>query len=237
MVYGVGMTFQIKPPPEPVGTNEHGYETHPSWVQISAHRIRSTGHRLVDSSIPHNEFVELRICPATRKRDLHHDWWFGETTPMVSIEMSMAQWGAFVSSFGTTGIPATLAFTAADGDIPQEPHDVDSRLALSAKETRDATAAAIADVQAAEAAVAAAFDANVGRKQLRELLSDLHYKIANMPANAKFAADQLTKHAEDVTTKARFDIEAMVAQHAQTLGISAAPIISSLQLEPGEPDA
>ena len=228
-----------RPPRTKPTTDERDFDVHPSWVTIRANRVSCSppGQRLFDSSIPHQHYVQVTIAHAHRKRDLHRDWIYSLGTPIMELSMSMAQWGAFVSSFGDgSGVPVTLEWTEQDGYIPQEAHTVDSRLAVTANEVKTKTADAIADVQAAEQAVQDAFERNAGRKELRELLDRLHHKIRNMPGNAKFAADSLTEHTEAVVTKARFDIEAMVSQHAKTLGIDAAPLIDALAIEAGATD-
>jgi hypothetical protein len=126
-------------------------------------------------------------------------------------DMSMAQWGAFVSSFGDgTGVPATLRFLGDSGTrgiVPAAPFE--SRLAESHAEVREAG-------NRAAAAVAEAFAAYKEKKTAGNL-RHLEAMIRNMPANMEFAASSLTKHVETVVTKARADIEAMVRDQRAAL--------------------
>jgi hypothetical protein len=217
--------------------NERGDETHPSWVAIRANRVSHSGpgKRLHDSEIRHQHYVIVTVRRLSRKRDLHRDWHFEYGVPLVEMSMSMAQWGAFVSSFGQgTGVPVTLDWYGPENYVPGEPTEADSRLALSAAEVQKQTAKSIDAVESALADVLEAFDAGVSKKALREKLNALTARVRNMPANAKFAADSLTEHTEAVVTKARFDIEAMVAQHAETLGLNAADIADSLAIGSGD---
>jgi hypothetical protein len=226
----------VTPDPVEIIADERGQETHPSWIAIRANRVSHSppGKRLHDSEIRHQHYVVVTVHRMRRHRDLNHDWHSEYGLPLIEMSMSMAQWGAFVSSFGDgTGVPVTLDWDGNDY-VPSEPENTDSRLALSAAETKNATAKAIESVQEAEAAVMAAFEAKAGRREMAALLHTLHHRIANMPANAKFAADSLTKHTENVVTKARFDIEAMVAQHAKTLGLDAQTVVDALALNPGD---
>lgn len=210
-------------------------ETHPSWAKIAVSRIQSTGTNLFDSSIQHREYVVVRIGTARRQRRHHHDY---ITTVggdnIVEVAMSMAQWGAFVSSFNHgDGVPCTI--TVRDGATVEQEVDPESRLAVTAQEVADKTRQGIAEIMAAAAAVKEA--ASTGKKgPLNAALHDLDCAIGNLPSNMRFAANSLTEHAETVVTKARFDIEAAVAQHAATLGITAPPAVN-LQLATAPVDA
>jgi hypothetical protein len=80
--------------------NEHGEETHESWLLIRANHVTSTpGARLFDSEIAHQHYVVVTVTRCRRRRDLKRDWLFNDET-LLEMSMSQAQWGAFVSSFG-----------------------------------------------------------------------------------------------------------------------------------------
>lgn len=203
----------------PVELDEHGDEVHPSFVMVSASRISAApGVHLFDSEIQHREFVRVRVAKAKRKRDLHHDWLFGGKD-LIEIDMSLSQWGAFVSSFGQgSGVPATLAYFNGER-VPEAPSG--ARLALSVAEVKNAGAAALEDIGAAFDKVEEAFDAKAGRKEMSSLIHHLRCMIDNGPGNMAFTAKSLTEHVEKVVTKAKADIEGMVNRHAATLGLEA----------------
>lgn len=218
-VHGLIATLQAAaedPEPTEITGNDDGYKRHPSWGMVQLHRV--TGQvNLFDSSIPHSEFVRLTIHPAERKRDLHRDWVHGLMRPYIEIDMSLSQWGQAVSSFGTSGTPCTLRYL--DGERIPEPSNDEPRLAVTAREVKDTTTKALADLQAAIQAVEDAFARKAGRVELGKLLNDLHYTVGNLPANMAFAAKSLTEHAETVVAKATVDIEAersrVAAERAQ----------------------
>lgn len=205
--------------------DEKGDETHESWVRIGANKVQSTGTWLFDSEIKHQHFVMVRVERCTRKRDLNRDWLYN-TTLLLELSMSQAQWGAFVSSFGQGGgVAATLEFLTGVGQVPQAPPD--SRLAKSHADVRGAAAEGMAKVRMA-------LEAYKARKTVGNLRS-LEAAIGNMPSNMEFAAESLTEHVENVVTKARADVEAMVAD-AQRRGELSADV-SPFQLGSGEPEA
>lgn len=187
--------------------NSHGDEVHPSFGVVVVSRVNAhPGVRLFDSSIPHTQYVKLEIARATRKRDLHHDWIHHDTRSMIEIEMSLSQWGALVSSFGQgSGTPVTIH--RVDG-VPQPKAAHESRLAETSREVADAARRSTEQVRTAANAVLAAFQERKGVRDTAPLMRDLQAAVGNLPANMKFAADTLTRHAEDVVSKARVDIEA-----------------------------
>lgn len=208
--------------------DERGDETHESWVLIRANHVQG-GARLFDSEVNHQHFVTVEVSRCVRKRELKRDRLFAREM-LLGLEMSQAQWGAFVSSFGQgDGVPATLSFLAGDGPVPGAPPE--SRLSESFREVREAGEEALASVEWSYAAVMEAFE-HGGKRAQREALRDLGIRLGNAPKNMEFAAKSMAEHVENVVTKARADIEGMVlsAQERGALGESAAVF----ELESGE---
>lgn len=205
-----------RPKTTEIRIDEHGDETHESWLLIRANRCTGGGSHLFDSEIRHQSYITVTVSRCSRKRDLNHDWLM-DTKLLIEINMSEAQWGAFVSSFGHgTGVPATLDWF--DGArVPRAPHT--PRLEESHKEVRNAGAHALEKIRKAQEAVQEAFDQNLGKKVLRERLHHLQCMVNNGPGTMEFAATSLTEHVENVVTKARADIEGMVLG-AQARGAS-----------------
>ncbi|HVL40250.1 MAG TPA: hypothetical protein VM328_12745 [Fimbriimonadaceae bacterium] len=199
--------------------DEHGREHHPAfgWAQVSRVSQGPRGAALFDSDIRHQQYVTLRVGRSTRERNLKQDWIHGDGTSIVEIAMSMAQWGALVSSFNTSGVPATLIYVNGER-MPDLPSD-DSRLALSVAETERAADDAFDTIKVALAAVKEAFERNAGRKEMKALLWSLEAATRNATPNVRYAAESLSEHVENVVTKAKFDIEALAqAQAGRELG-------------------
>lgn len=209
-----------KPTPTEIRITERGDETHESWLLIRASRISSTpGARLFDSEIAHQHFIRVSVQRCTRKRalglplDLHRDWHYPVALPLIEVDMSEAQWGAFVSSFGSSGVPATLSLF--DGQRIPGVAGSDSRLARSHEDVREASRRAVEKVQDAQRAVQEAFERGAGKREMRDLLRTLQAVTGNLPSNMAFAAESLSAHAETVVTKMRSDVEGMVMRAAQ----------------------
>lgn len=197
-----------RPEPTEIRIDEHGDESHESWLLVRANLV-SGWTRLFDSEIKHQHYVSVIVTRCTRKRDLNRDW-LHQTKTLIEFNMSQAQWGAFVSSFGNGGgVPATLDFLVGEGAVPQPVH-VNSRLDLSHKEVYASHKEALAKVKVAQQRVQEAFDQKLGVKETRSRLNVLQRHIDQLPGNVEFAAKSLTEHVENVVTKARADIEGMV---------------------------
>lgn len=195
----------MRPPITEPTLNERGDEVHPSFGVMRLSRITGL-RRLFDSSIPHSEWVSLEISRATRQRDLHHDRIYSTSKTLIEVEMSLTQWGAVVSSFNQgSGTPVTLNRVMGEA-MPEATHE--SRLAQTAREVAGAAEKSTEKIREAVKAVELAFERKAGRRELGDLLRNLHFVAEGVPGNMKFAADMLTEHAEDVVSKARADIEA-----------------------------
>lgn len=194
---------------QPIVHDERGNEHHPAFGHARMSRVSAVpGAVLFDSDIRHQHYVTLTVSGATRKRELHRDW-IHVDKPLVEISFSEAQWGALVSSFGSSGVPCTLSWTQKDGIIPELPFQ--SRLKSSHDEVRAAADAAMSKVQAAMAAYT--------EKRSAANLRSLQFAIDALPSNMTFAAESLTEHAEKVVQGMRADLEAMVDARARELGI------------------
>ena len=207
-------------------------ETHPSFGMASVNRLTGGASTLFDSDLRHHEIVELTISGATRQRDLSRDWIHPAQTHTV-VRMSMAQWGALVSSFGTSGVPVTLHRI---GGLPVEPAEHEPRMAESLREVDAAADKYTGKIRAAAAAVQAGFDEKLGRREMAVLLRDLDIAIRNAGPNLTFVAESLSEHVENTVTKARADIEAMVVTAATQRGLDPGSAPEVLGLLGGDPD-
>lgn len=221
---------------------ERTRESHPSFALVGVSYISSSppGVHLFESELQHQRFIRLSIMTAERERDLHRSWLHGRKT-IIEVDMSLAQWGAIVSSPNHgQGQPATLSRyhkldDLPEGMTPQPPFE--PQLARSHEEVREAGAHALEKIREAQQAVQDAFDNNLSKKVLRERLHTLQCMVDNGPGNMEFAAKSFTKHVEEVVTKARGDLETMVQQAAlqsQHLQIEDGSALADRLLGPGE---
>lgn len=199
-------------------------ESHPAWGLISAHRVSSTpGAILFDSDIRHGHYMVITLKRATRDRDLQRDWIHDTGPDLIEVAMSEAQWGAFISSTNTSGVPCTIRATETNPNV--DGLEYAPRLQVSMAEVR-AQAGKIQE--RLEAAIAA-----VEEKPTKANIRNLRLAQEGVRANMEFAAKSLSEHAENVVAKARNDIESMVVQKAVQLGVD--PKSMAFALEGEEP--
>src|SRR5690606_23288063 len=114
-------TEMSRPEATEIRINRQGDEVHESWLLIRATKGRygATGTRLFGSDINHLETVTIHVFRCSRKRELNRDWKH-QTQTLMEFEMSLAQWAAFISSFGDgSGVPATLRFLGFEEGTPR----------------------------------------------------------------------------------------------------------------------
>jgi hypothetical protein len=186
-------------------------DEHPSFGKAIINRVSQSapGASLFDSEIRHQHYVVLTITHADRTRDLNRDWIHSKDV-VTEVHMSEAQWASLVSAFGNgDGVSVTLAQTEHLGRIDPPPYE--PRMAHTITETRgaakrmfDAAWAALEDVEA---------------KPTKANLRKLRQIMENAAPNVAYAARTLAEHTEGVVTKARADVEAMVAAASQRHGL------------------
>lgn len=184
--------------------NEDGAETHPAFGVVVLNRTSGTARALFQSDIQHQHTVSLELHTATRRRDLGRDWTHARES-IVRIEMSEAQWASLISSVGQgSGTPVTIR--RRDGvSLPDLPFR--TRVATNIDEVHATTKRLLEDVAAATAAVEAAVESKAGIRELRKAVTNLHFAVANAPANAAFAVTALHEAVEQTVQHARADIE------------------------------
>lgn len=201
---------------EPITVEPNGEERHPAFALVTLHRVHSTGSPMFQSDLLHHQFVRVKVHEAVRRRDLSHDWTHPEKA-ILAFDMSLAQWGAFVSAVGDgSGTPATLYHREGFNipDIPYQP-----RLQASVDETKGAVERVIADIKTAFDDLEAAEENKAGVKERRALRNMLRSKIANASSNAGFAVKTVHEAVEKAVQSAKSDIEVLVAQAAQRHGV------------------
>lgn len=195
---------------EEPGRHDDSRETHPAFGLVSAHRVSSTpGATLFDSDIRHGHYMVVTVKRAVRDRGLQRDWIHDTGPELIEIAMSEAQWGAFISSTNTSGVPCTIRATETDRNVDGLLYE--PRLQVSMAEVADQARKIQERLDAAVKAVE--------EKPTKANIRSLRLAMEGVSSNMDFAAKSLSEHAENVVQKARNDIESMVVQKAVQLGV------------------
>lgn len=209
---------------------DHGTEeTHPAFGVAVVTRGHGGEMSLFQSDLRHNEFITLSIHRAERTRDLNRDW-VHPREELVEVRMSMAQWGALVSSVGLgSGVPVTITSTTEDRMVPAIPFA--PRIAASLGEVHGSVDKLLTESRASLNVLTEAIEQKKGVAATREALRIHTNKLANAEANAAFAVTSLAEAAENVVGQARTDIEAHILAAQQQTGVTAPIVPPTLTIE------
>ncbi len=222
---------------EPPSIDENGVESHPAFGMAMFNRTSGGNSTLFDSDITHFRVVTFRVERARRKRMLSRDWITPGKT-LFEIQMSEAQFGALVSSFGSSGVPVTITHIETDWDIP----GIDSlpRFAENMAEIRGAAQEQVDRASDAMASMRAALYPENKRPKIgliKKAFQQIEIVLGNLPLNLEYTSRQMTEHVENVVTKAKADIEAMVDARAREHGLpELADSVPLPALETGDAD-
>jgi hypothetical protein len=217
-------------------TSEDGDERHPAFGVIAVHRVHTMpGEVLFQSDVRHQEYIRLTVHEAVRKRKLHHDWVHAGKL-VCEVSMSMTQFASFIASVGTEGVPCTIEFTDSGANAPGARPGLNpaSRLAFTTEEVRAAAVEAYKGIQEALKAYEETLADKGSAAVRRAALGTLRAAVANAVPNVAYAAKTLDEHAEAVVDNSRADIEAMVVQMAERLGVSPAEVLAINPVQGGE---
>jgi len=196
-------------------------EEHPAFGVAIVTRGSGSPRTLFQSDLQHNETISLRIETAERGRDLHRDWVHPRKN-IIEVEMSLAQWGALVSSMGIgSGVPVTIRWREGK-TVPGLPFQ--PRIAEVLGEVKGSVGKLMGQIRARYVAAREALDNKAGVKAQRDTMDSLRAAIANAESNAAFAVESVAEAAETVVAAAKSDIEAHVLNAVQLTGLTQASV-------------
>lgn len=205
-------------------------EKEPFMGMISVHRISGQKY-LFDSDVIHNNFVRIELEEADREWHLSQHWIHGHNR-VFTLDMSEIQWAQFVSSFGTSGTPCTIAYREGKRVADPLPPEADAK-----KFQRQASETCASGIDAAKEAVKKLEDVISGKSpasktNLREVLGFLEKCVRELSANLAFVETQFTENLESKMGEAKAEFEGYLGHRLRELGIDA---VRLQQIESGAP--
>jgi len=215
------------------GERETVRETHPAFGVATVTRGTGTSKALFQSDVLHNSTVRLSVLQAERGRELYRDYVHGRT-PVVEVEMSMAQWGALVSSVGIgSGVPVTIRRTQELFQVPDLPYE--PRMQQSVTEVHTSIDKLMEHSRSTLEELTEAIEGKKGVKAIREALSAHTGSITHAANNADFAVKKLVDAGEQVTSQVRADIESQILE-AERFAVGTGSSIVAPEVRLGEID-
>lgn len=195
---------------------------HPSMVTVSFNRQQwSGGISLFGSSVKSSSIISLKIAKAEINRGLSTDWVHGDTTPIIEVLLSPAQFAELITTMNIgTGIPATLHYL--DGEL-YEPPEMPTKAEQFRGEVEEAVEKTLSSLKEAQARVNDILkdDKPVGKKgklELQELMGNLN-RLAN--STLPFIGNQFAKQMNKTVAEAKAEIDSFVTHVALETGIKA----------------
>ena len=211
-------------------------QEHPSYGMIGVSRVTNGGMGkgshggvgggvvLVGSPIRHPTTIRLRITRATRYRSLSEDRFFGESYPLIEVEMSESQFARMITSANIgSGEVCTLKYVSETKAVrveepPEEELSVDYH-----KEIEQDVKEAVSRIADLEKRVTDLFASkkNLGVKDREEILKDIQQAKQHVEANMPFVLHQFEEHIEKQVDHAKDEIDAFLKQRTHQLGLQA----------------
>lgn len=189
--------------------------THPSYAIIRTARSQHGGRgvRLFGSSILHHHTVSLTIARASVDRSHNRDW----TCPgneIITVRMSEAQFGRFVSGGGIyEGVPCTITREGMEG-IPEPEHEFDrERFDREFEEKMRALTEQCAQGRARVRELLALPKLN--KSERAELLGLMEGIIQEFGSNVPFVLTSYNEAVEATTEAAKREVEAHIMAAAR----------------------
>lgn len=190
-------------------------ESHPAYAQISVSRV--SGQRyLYGSDFHHQHYLTLSIYRSELRRDLSCDWPYPREE-YIEVAMSEAQWATLLSTMNTHGgVQCTLNHKDMKrvSGIP----NVKSRQQQFQAEANLRMDRAMQEINAMRSKIVNGKLSGTGKK---ELLDHLESAVRDLTSNLKFVADQFGEHMEQVTQRAKTEIDAYVSSAINRAGVAA----------------
>ena len=199
---------------------ERENSTHPSYGMISFSRI-SCGHspKFFGSSLPVDNYIELKIVQGELRRDLSHDWFYGTRDRVVKARMTPAQFSEMITSMNMgQGVPCTLE--EIKGENVQELDDFENRAEFHQRAFKNKMVEfgkTLKDSQKRAAELIA--KKNLNKADQDELNWILGGAIQEITQNIPYFMETFQEGADKVIVEAKAEVEAAIMHKLTTLGI------------------
>ena len=189
---------------------------------------------LFGSDTEHGDYIELEIAPARLKRGLHTDWIHGDSTPIVNVAMSHAQFVSMIQSSGKgSGTPCTIQYAPKDmnrscSDVPRiEPIQPKTELIKDEiqRGTKRAVELSLKAVNCLERKYAELKAGKAVTKKdlatLEPLIKLAQTQLGNLPSNLRFALTCAEETIDKAVHDAQIEIEASAENKLRQIGLEA----------------
>lgn len=162
--------------------------------------------------------VSLSIAQGEVQRNLSRDWYLGDCSPVIEVEMSPIQWAEFLTSGNCgTGVPCTIRHL--QGAKCSEP-DFKPSVAHFSEEARDS----LQDFDKSYSKILDVLNDHIKEGKpltaaaMTKLVHDLEIERHNNAANLKYVASAFQEEMSKTVTRAKAEIAAYIEQREVEVG-------------------
>lgn len=190
---------------------------HPAYGQISVHRISGGNRALYGSDFLHGRTVRIAISTSSVTRDLSHDWPHPDQT-LIEVELSEAQWAAFVSSMNVgAGTQCTINFLKDVGQLPLLP-DPENRAEQFSGEIKGKLGESLDAIRRARDLVN---ELGLPKGKAAQITEELERTLTELKLNLPFVAKSFDEHTEKTTERAKAEVHGYINAAIARAGIAA----------------
>lgn len=207
------------------GSTETCVHRHDAFGVIVMTAPTGGNRTLFGSDIGHAQTVRIEIRRAVLSRGCHDTISSAGGRPLVSFELSHAQFSRFITSNGNgCGTPVTLEYAPAPGAaIERMPaiekietkHDTHRRnIGDMAKKTMQNLSASIERLESMLAGD------KLNKAELRDIHRQMTIAMGNVKSNMEYVVESAEEALEQATSDAKIEVESFVSSVASRLGLS-----------------
>lgn len=208
---------------------------HESFAVLQINRMSGEKQNLFNSSIEHQHFIEMRICPAYLIRNLNRDWVGSKNVPYITIQMSNSQFAEAITSLNQgNGTAVTLKELCIDGEykvIPNPPI-IDKRKQFDS-EFEKIMLRLSRKIDGQKKAILEMIE-KMPKKYQQEMTIRLNSMYREISDHIPFIKKQFTEQMDKTTLEAKGEIEGFFLNKIHSLGVeqlNLKDVMSTKQLE------
>lgn len=190
-------------------------ERHESYGIVSISRGSSSqAQPLFGSPIKHTNIITIEVRRANKETRFGTDYVYEDgRLPLISIDLSPAQFADLITTPNTSGTACTLRYV--EGRNMERTPEPESIQIKAETNMADVHTDIIARLRALEQKIS---DSNIGKRLKEELCGDADVIKRHLESNVPFAVDCFNREVGKVMTAAKAEIEAAVQHKITVLG-------------------
>lgn len=193
---------------------------HESYALVEFSRYQTTGQRLFGSAVKVSAGIALTIKRATRRYDLHRDWFHGREE-LIEVNMTELQFAQLLTNLNNgEGVPCTLNHLLG-ARVPEPPETDKSQAELVHADVRAKAVTLGKKLDGATAQIKAVMAASksMSAKDKKALEDALAMFVQEVNSNLPFLMEAFQEAADEVVTQCKSEVVAFTERTLKAQGL------------------